>query len=130
MRKRTLLSEILPVFYEELHGLLMRNGRSDLADQLPNLEVVGRCGCGQADCGTVHVKGGRTLNVVEENVIGVKHGGTINLEADKGYVIVDLDNFGRWMTIEAICREDVHQELEAGVKKFRLTESLGSKQQT
>ena len=75
------------------------------------------------------MKGDRSLNVVEENVIGVKHGNTFSLDAEKGYVIVDVDNFGEMTTIEAICREDVRRELAAGAKKLGLTKMWGMKQQ-
>ena len=58
--------DLLPEFFEEIEQLIIKLGLDDLWGQLSELEIVGRCGCGDSYCSTFYVKGGRELNVVEE----------------------------------------------------------------
>jgi hypothetical protein len=110
------LSIVLPEFYQEVEELFRKQGLKDLLEQLPDLEVSGRCNCGDSFCSTFYVKPLRQLNIVEENIIGVKHGETIDLGAEKGMVIIDLDNFGRLTTFEVLYRPDVERQLARALK--------------
>ncbi len=59
----------------------------------------------------IYLTGGRELDIVERNIIGVKHGESIHLDNLEGIVVMDLDNFGRVMGIELIGRADVLKKL-------------------
>ena len=107
-----LFKTALPAFYSEVERLLAEEGRTDLVEQLPGLQLARRCTCKQRDCATFYVTGARPLNVVEKNVIGVRHGESIPLDADTGWVIFDVDNFGRPRGIEVLNRDDVFEALE------------------
>ena len=67
---------------------------------------------GEADAPYLYIRGTCELNVIEKNIIGVKHGGSIELEACPGLVVLDTDNFGRISGIEIIGRKDVYDKLE------------------
>jgi len=103
--------DLLPEFYGEVERLFLKLGRDDLMGQLSELEIVGRCGCGDSFCSTFYVKGGREINVVEKNVVGSCHKECIELEAERGTIIVDIDNFGCIVGFEVLDREDVEYEL-------------------
>jgi uncharacterized protein YuzE len=107
-----LFREALPNFYVEVEGLLRAIGRDDLIQQLPILELVRRCPCGQSDCATFYLSGGRQLNVVEKNIVGVRLGESFDLDADRGMVVIDVDNYGRICGIEILNRDDVYESLK------------------
>jgi hypothetical protein len=102
---------LLPEFYREVERLFRQQDLKNLLEQLPDLEISGRCNCGDSFCSTFYVKPLRQLNVVEENIIGVKQGKIIDLRAENGMVNIDIDNFDRLTTFEVLFRPDVEQEL-------------------
>lgn len=105
-----LLAEIFPAFYGELRRSLMKLKRSDLADQLPGLTLerwTHDPGIGVY----ITVGGTRPLNIVEQYVIGVKHGESIKLDDCDGLVVIDTDNFARVTGIEVMGRRDVLKAL-------------------
>ena len=54
-----------------------------------------------ANAGYVYVRSGRELNAVERNIIGVKHGRTVEVPGDI-WMYIDLDNFDRPTGIEIL----------------------------
>jgi hypothetical protein len=50
-----LISDVLPALAQELHQLLVEQGESELADQVPGLRIVDRCRCGDNFCATFYV---------------------------------------------------------------------------
>jgi len=102
----------LPAFYEQLRSALEQQALTELLEQLPALEILGRCDCDEPGCATLYVKPSRALNVVEERIVGVRHGTSTPLDALEGLVVVDTDNFGRITTIEILGRADVANTLE------------------
>jgi hypothetical protein len=89
---------------------LQASGADTILAQLPELEMTGRCSCPQPDCATFYVQPSRHLNVVEANIIGVRHGSSNALDI-QGYVVIDTDNFGRVTTVEVLGRPDVAEAL-------------------
>lgn len=103
----------LPKFYAEVEQLLTATGRTDLVQQLPTLKLARRCPCGQRDCATFYLSGGPQLNAVERNIIGIHGGETFDLDAERGMVVADVDNFGRLKGIEILNRDDVFEALKS-----------------
>jgi len=50
------------------------------------------------------------LNIVETNVVGVRHGDTIEVET-RYWTNIDTDNFGRLVGIEILAPGDIKNEL-------------------
>ena len=115
------VEEGLPEFCTELQDALRRQGLSDLADQLPSAQIMSRCGCDEAGCGSFGVKSSRPLNVVEQNIIGVRHGRSHKVEGIEGLVVVDVDQFGRLTGVEVLDRLDV----EVAVKNLHVPSKAG-----
>jgi hypothetical protein len=49
-----LVREVLPEFAQKLRTSLLRMRQPQLAEQVPELRIYGRCDCGMADCSTVY----------------------------------------------------------------------------
>ena len=64
-----------------------------------------------ADAIYIYVVPHRDLNAAEQNVIGLRHGESIPVEARRGMIVVDTDNFGRVAGIEVLFRKDVAEVL-------------------
>lgn len=99
----------LPEFYEEVRRALAALDRNDLLSQLPNLTL--REHRGEADAFWLYFGGIRELNTVERNIVGVGHGESVALDAPRGIVVLDADNFGRVLGIELMDRPDVFARL-------------------
>jgi len=118
-REQMKLKDLLPEFYSEVEQLIAKQGLTVLIEQLPYLEIAARCPCGDDFCSSFNVKPWRELNVVEQNIVLGKLEKTIELGAESGYVIVDIDNCGRIIGFEVLYRDDVDAALEkAGFKKI------------
>ncbi len=51
-----LLVDALPELAEELHELLVKDGRPELASQIPVLKIVDRCRCGDYFCASFYTQ--------------------------------------------------------------------------
>jgi uncharacterized protein YuzE len=105
------LNEILPTFTAEVKKALSELDREDLIEMIPDLTLDNLTYDPKADAFYLYTGGTRSLNVVERNIIGVKHGKSIELKMCSGIVVLDTDNFGRISGIEIINRKDVYEEL-------------------
>ena len=95
------LIEIFPILTQELVQSLRTTGREALADQLEAAVIRDVTFDADANAGTIAVEPSRDLNVVEANVIGVRHGETIPVET-QFWTAIDTDNFGRVLGIEIL----------------------------
>ena len=95
------LIENFPVLTRELVQSLRTAGHEAVADQLEAAVIRAVTFDDDANAGTISVEPSRDLNVVEANVIGVKHGGTITVES-RFWTAIDMDNFGRVLGIEIL----------------------------
>jgi uncharacterized protein YuzE len=86
-------------------------GRKDVADQLRDARIRSVTYDADVDAGYIYVTESRPLNVVEQNVIGVKHGECVTLDALPGTVVIDLDNFARVKGIELLGYSEVFRLL-------------------
>ncbi len=100
------LAEVLPDLVQELTESLRTSGRNDLAVQLREVEVAHWTHDTSCSAAYIYLRSPRHLNVVEHNIIGVKHGETVPVE-HRCWINVDIDNFGRLTGIELLSPDDV-----------------------
>lgn len=85
-------------------------GRASLADQIDAATVARVTFDESASAGYIYVRPSRELNVVETNVMGVRHGETVEV-ATPYWTNIDTDNFGRLVGIEILAPGDIEDEL-------------------
>ena len=98
------VADLFPVFLAELKALLVREGRSDLSDQLARLPVVDRCHCGQENCAHFYTapKPNGSYGAGHENLM---------LPTERGLVVLDLVS-GSIVAVEVLDRPDVKMPLD------------------
>ena len=106
------VSELLPDFVAAAQASLEKQGHSELAQQLVSLKLSRWTYDPEADAMYLYLSGQCPLNVVEQNIVGVRHGECIELEDLDGMVVLDTDNFQRISGIEVLWREDILKELK------------------
>jgi uncharacterized protein YuzE len=111
------LLEVLPEFSAELWASLVKADHKDLAAQIADVEIERYTYDASCNAAYVYLHSPCALNVVEKNIIGIKHGETISVEHPY-WVNVDTDNFGRLTGIELLNGSEVAR---------RLAEVLGPK---
>ncbi len=97
----TALSALLPQFADELRVALAARGEVNLAEQVNGLTVYACSYDPACNAGYIRVESDRTLNVVEQNIIGTRHGRTVPIDHPCD-VYVDADNFDRITGIELL----------------------------
>ena len=105
------LFEALPELVTDIENALIRIGRGDVADQLREVELERWTYDDFANVGNLYLKSPRTLNVVDQNIVGVKHGETL-CPSDDIAVNLDLDNHGRLLAIELLDAKSTIAQLE------------------
>ncbi len=85
-------AETFPELAREVSRSLRALGRLQIAKQVDAAIVTRVTFDESAGAGYVYIEPGRTLNVVETNIIGMRHGETITLETQFD-AVVDIDNF-------------------------------------
>jgi uncharacterized protein YuzE len=108
------LAQALPDLVDELAVSLLASGQHDLAAQLREVEVDRWTHDTSCDAVYIYVRSPRPVNVVEQNIIGVKHGETIEVQ-HRCRVNLDTDNFGRLTGIELLSPGDVPTELSSRI---------------
>jgi len=108
------LAEVLPDIVNELADSLRASGRDNLAAQLREVEIRRWTHDSSCDAAYIYLRSPRQLNVVEQNVIRVKHGETVPVEHPR-WVNVDTDNFGRMTGIELLRPGDVPARLSTHI---------------
>jgi hypothetical protein len=86
---------------DELAYLLRQEGRSDLADSVASLPVVGRCPCSDLACASFY-----TTSWLDALVQWARAGETIRLRPTRGEVSVDVAD-GRILSVEVLGKRDV-----------------------
>ena len=105
------LFEALPNLVHDLEGALIRIGRGSVADQLREVELERWTYDKFANAGTLYLRSPRVLNVVDRNIVGVRHGETLCPFDDFG-INLDLDNHGRLTSIELLDASEIISNLE------------------
>jgi uncharacterized protein YuzE len=106
------LSDLLPEFAAELEACLERAERKDIASQICEVEFERYTYDTPCNAAYVYVRSPRALNAVEQNIIGIHHGETIEVEHPY-WVNVDTDNFGRLRGIELLSGGEVAAKLSS-----------------
>lgn len=104
------LSQSFPSLAAELSRQLRLGGRAPLADQIDAASIARVTFDDLANAGYIYVHPSRELNVVETNVMGLRHGETIEVET-RYWTNIDTDNFGRLVGIEILAPGDIKGEL-------------------
>jgi uncharacterized protein YuzE len=99
-----------PSLAAELSQQLRVAGRAPLADQIDAATIARVTFDGAADAGYLYVKPSRELNIVEANVVGVRHGDAIEVETHY-WTIIDTDHFDRLIGIEILAPGDIKNAL-------------------
>jgi hypothetical protein len=100
-----LLAEIFPSLSEELQSLLTTEGEHELAAQVPRLQIVDRCRCGDDFCAMFYVK------PKPQGAYGAGHR-NVPLTPKKGMLILDVMD-GVIMAVEVLYRDEIRQRLIA-----------------
>ena len=95
------LAAAFPEFTADLLDGLNRLARCELMNQVQEALIVSVTFDNAADAGYIYLKTGRPLNVVEENVIGPRHGETLSVPCQH-WAILDTDDCGRLTGIEIL----------------------------
>lgn len=103
--KRLLLTDVLPVFATELERLLTEAGERGLASQVPTLNIVERCSCGDDFCATFYVQ------PKPEGAYGPSHRNVV-LPPDDGTIILDVVG-NQICCIEVLDRPEIRDKLLA-----------------
>ena len=102
-----LLIETLPELARELERLLKNHGELDLAAQVPTLEIVERCRCGDGFCSSFYTQS------KPQGAYGPDHR-SFDLDAAEGMVILDVVS-GLIAHVEILNRDDVRTLLVAAL---------------
>ena len=106
------IAELLPDFVAAAQASLEAQGYPALAQQLGALDLASWTHDPEADAMYLYLSGQAPLNVLEQNIVSVRHGGCIELDDLDGMVVLDTDNFQRVKGIEILWREDIVKELK------------------
>ncbi|NOS77319.1 MAG: DUF2283 domain-containing protein [Nitrospira sp.] len=104
------LIKSFPSLAAELSRQLRLTGRAPLANQIDSAAVARVTFDGDANAGYIYVHPSRELNVVETNIMGVRHGETLEIETPY-WTNIDTDNLGRLVGIEILAPGDMKDEL-------------------
>lgn len=105
------LVETLPDLVSDIENALIRIGRGDVADQLREVHLERWTYDDFANVGYLYLTSPRVLNVVDRNIVGVKHGETL-CPSDDLPVNLDLDNHRRLIGIELLDASAIISRLE------------------
>jgi hypothetical protein len=102
-KEQKLLVEMFPALSVELQQLLAERGESGPAAQVPELNVIERCRCGDDFCGMFYVlpKPAGAYGPGLRNV---------SLEPERGMLILDVVN-DKIAAVEVLYREEIRQRL-------------------
>jgi len=101
-----LLSEVFPELSKELQGLLHGGGEAELAEQVPLLNILDRCRCGDDFCATIYTQP-PPVGRYGPNHRTIR---TIDLDAENGMIIVDVVS-KEIACIEILNRDEIRKKL-------------------
>ncbi len=104
------LIDAFPALVNELAQSLRNIGRDALAEQIESATIARVTFDGHHNVGYIYLDPSRALNIVETNIIGVRHGETIPAKTSF-WTVVDTDNFERVAGIEILSPGELAKEL-------------------
>ena len=108
------LIEALPDLVSDIESALIRIGRGDVSDQLREVDIERWTYDEFANAGYLFLRSPRVLNVVDQNVVGAKHGETL-CPFDDLAINLDLDNHHRLTGIELLDAKSIIAQLEKNI---------------
>jgi uncharacterized protein YuzE len=105
------LIEAFPSLARELSQWLRSAGRASLAEQVDEAVIERVTFDEAANAGYIYVRPSRELNVVESNIVGVRHGETIEVETQY-WTNIDTDSLDRLVGIEILDPREIRNELK------------------
>lgn len=99
----SLLQDALPDLADELTALLRSQNERDLAEQVPQLQLVDRCRCGDDFCATLYTA------PKPRGAYGPNHE-SLSLNPSSGLLILDLVD-GKIVCIEILFRDDLRNRV-------------------
>jgi uncharacterized protein YuzE len=106
------LIDTFPLLAREVAKSLRALGRAALARQIEEAVVSRVTFDDSASAGYIYIEPSRALNIVEANIIGVRHGDTITVETEFD-AHIDTDNFERVVGIEILAPGVLRSELKS-----------------
>ena len=104
------LLDTFPLLARQLSQKLREQLHAALADDIEQIAVDRVTFDEGANAGYIYVRPSRPLNAVDANIVGVRHGRTI--EVDTHYwTAIDVDNFERLMGVEVLAPGDLKHDL-------------------
>jgi hypothetical protein len=98
-----LVSEAFPEFSKELQGLLLDEEEAELAEQVPDLNILNRCRCGDDFCATMYMsKGKRSSYQLDYR--------NVSLHPKTGMIVLGIIE-GKIIGIEVLFRDDIRKKL-------------------
>jgi hypothetical protein len=104
------LIEAFPSLARELSRALRDGGRASLAEQVDQAVIDRVTFDDSANAGYIYIRPSRDLNVVEANIVGVRHGETVEVETQY-WTNIDMDNLDRLTGVEVLAPGDLKNEL-------------------
>jgi hypothetical protein len=98
-----LVSEEFPELSQELQDLLRKRGEGQLAEQVPDLNLLDRCHCGDNVCATIYTQ----LKPIKKYGPGHR---SMDLDAETGMIILHVVE-SKIACIEILHRDDVRAKL-------------------
>ena len=109
------LIDTFPVLAREVANSLRAIGRASLAGQIEEAVVSRVTFDDSVGAGYIYIEPSRPLNIVEANIIGVRHGATITVQTEFD-THIDTDNFDRVVGIEILAPGVLRSELKIRAK--------------
>src|SRR5438105_3294226 len=100
------LVDYFPDFARELAAALSTSGNSALGEEFSGATIARVTHDSSCNACYIYLTPSRQLNIVETNVIGLRHGRTIPVEHPY-WVYVDVDNFDRPAGIELLAASSI-----------------------
>lgn len=108
------LLTVLPDLVDKLEAALSAKRHNDIRAQLREVELIRWTYDDSCDAAYLYLRSPRILNVVDEGIIGTKHGETISLYPEIG-INLDTDDHGRLTGIEILGAKEVVSKLDVKV---------------
>jgi len=102
-----ILGDLLPLFAEEIEGLLVKKGERGLAAQIHDLKIIDRCRCPHDYCGSFYTQ------PKPKGALGKGHR-KVEVQPESGIIIFDVID-GRILQINVLFREKVRKVLRAAI---------------
>jgi hypothetical protein len=107
----------IPSLAHALSQALLESHQTDLAEQVSSAEIIDVSYDEDAGAASVYVQPTKSLNIVEQNIIGARHARSVPIDTPFDTVL-DLDNFGRITSIEILAPGAIAESLKTLIRSL------------